>query len=218
MVTTSVIVETLVAARSRWSGVSVSAMDVASVVRALLLSHPCVRSVELIGSRAGPGVHELSDWDFAVETTDFGAVARDLHHLVAQLRPLAEQWDPYAPHACYMLILRGPTKIDLVFPHERREWSPPWSPTRETLEAIDRHFWDWILWLEQKRRGGRADVVGKSLANLCELLLRPLGVTDAPESVPAAAAAYLDARAELERRFGVRVPRDLEQEVRRAVG
>jgi hypothetical protein len=101
-----------------------------------------------------------------------------------------------------MLMLPGPTKVDLVFPSEQREWAPAWEVTPDTLEAIDRHFWDWALWLEQKRRGGSVEQYEKSLHDLFELLLRPVGVA---------------ARESLERRFGLRVPRPLEREVRPAL-
>ena len=188
--------------------------NVVSAVSQALRSHPSVRDVRLVGSRAEGCGHELSDWDLAVETDDFSSVSQDLHRLVAPLCPLAEQWDPYSSHACYMLLLTGPTKVDLVFPDEAREWSPPWSPSPETLEAIDRHFWDWILWLEQKRRGRSDDVLAKSLDDMYELLLRPMGAVERPQSIPAALDAYLAARDTLERRYGRTVPRALEHEVR----
>jgi hypothetical protein len=116
-----------------------------------------------------------------------------------------------------MLMLPGPVKIDLLFLDEPRSWAGPWEPSAETLEAIDRHFWDWILWLEQKRRGGRDTVVEKGLVQMHELLLAPMGVARAPESVPEATSSYLEARDTRERQFGVHVPRDLEREVRPVV-
>jgi hypothetical protein len=192
-------------------------VDVARSVREALSAHPAVRSVRLIGSRAKGREHEISDWDFAIETDDFDAVARELPVLVEPLRPLAAQWDPYGWHACYMLMLPGPVKIDLLFLDEPREWAGPWEPSAETLEAIDRHFWDWILWLEQKRRGGREAVLAKGLVQMHELLLAPIGVARAPESVRDATQVYLEARDTLERRFGVDVPRELEREVRPVV-
>ena len=192
-------------------------MDVAREVPAALMSHPSIRAVRITGSRAEGRKHDLSDWDFAVVTDDFEVVARDLHRLVAPLRPLAEQWDRYSSHACYMLMLRGPTKIDLLFPDQHRDWSPPWGPSPETLSAVDVHFWDWILWLEQKRRSGRQDVLAKSLGDMHELMLRPMGVAARPQSVSEAVDVYLEARSELENRFGISVARTLEQEVRPAL-
>jgi hypothetical protein len=192
-------------------------MNPALDVPAALESHPAVRAVRLVGSRGAGRAHDFSDWDFLVATADFSAVERDLPELVTPLRPLSEQWDPYSDHACYMLMLRGPTKIDLIFPREKRKWSPAWDPRPDTLAAIERHFWDWIVWLEQKRRGGRDAKFEKSLGDMFELMLRPMGVTERPGSVPDAVEAYLSARNELEQRFGLRLSRELEREVRPAL-
>jgi predicted nucleotidyltransferase len=192
-------------------------MDVARAVPTALEKHAAVRGVRLVGSRASGRAHEVSDWDFLVHTDDFEAVAADLPRLVASLEPLSELWDPYSDRACYMLMLRGPTKIDLIFPREKRKWSGPWEPRRDTLADIDRHFWDWILWLEQKRRRGRTAQLEKSLGDMYRLLLRPLGVVDEPASVADAVPAYVDARDALERRFGVELSRELEREVRPVV-
>jgi hypothetical protein len=183
-------------------------------VPSALESHPSVREVRLAGSRAADRAHDLSDWDFLVLTDDFAAVARALPALVAPLCPLSELWDPYSHYACYMLMLRGPTKVDLIFSGEKRKWSSAWEPAPDTLEAIDTHFWDWILWLEQKRRGGRTAQLEKSLGDMFDLMLRPLGVVEKPRSVAEATDAYVAARGALERRFRVRVPRTLEDEVR----
>lgn len=188
-------------------------MDLGAAVPKLVLKHPRVRAVRLTGSRAAGHVHDLSDWDFLVETDDFASVSESLPVLVAPLHPLSEQWDPYASHACYMLMLRGPTKVDLIFPAQRREWSPAWRPSAETLPAIDRHFWDWILWLEQKRRSGREEVLAIGLGHLYELMLIPMGAATQPASVGEAVEVYRDLRDKLERRFGVTVGRELEGEV-----
>ena len=186
-------------------------------VPALLGEHPLVRSIKLTGSRAEGTLHELSDWDFVVETGDFPRLAEVLPQLVERLRPLAQQWDRYSSHACYMLMLPGPTKVDLIFPDQKQEWAPAWVPSAGTLTAIDHHFWDWILWLEQKRRSGKVDVLEKSLRDMYELMLRPMGAKAEPDSVGEAVAFYLDLRRQLEERFGVDVPRELENEVRPAV-
>lgn len=103
-----------------------------------------------------------------------------------------------------MLMLPGPTKIDLLFPNERRDWSPAWQPSAATLEAIDRHFWDWIVWLEQKRSGGHSEALAAGLANMYDLMLAPMGVAAKPESVTDAIGAYTEARGALERQFGTR--------------
>lgn len=187
--------------------------DLAREVPELLLAHTGVRSASLIGSRADGRAHELSDWDFAVVADDFPAVEHDLPGLLAPLGAVAAQWDRYAPHATYMLILPGPTKVDLLFLDEKRDWSPPWMVTPETLPAIDTHFWDWILWLEQKRRAGRDDVLAESLGHMHELLLAPMGISEPPSSVADATRVYRAVRTTLECGYGVFVPRDLERVV-----
>jgi hypothetical protein len=116
-----------------------------------------------------------------------------------------------------MLMLRGPTKVDLLFLDEKREWSPPWVVSRETLGAMDRHFWDWILWLEQKRTRGDADVLAHGLEQMHAGLLRPLGVTVQPGSIAEAIDLFVEARGRLESAYGVSVPRALEDEVVPAV-
>jgi hypothetical protein len=188
-------------------------MDVAGAVAAALADHASIRRIRLAGSRAEGRAHALSDWDFVVETDDFGSVERALPMLVAPLEPIAAQWDPYSDHACYMLVLRGPTKVDLLFPDQPRAWSDAWVASPDTLESVDRHFWDWILWLEQKRTGGRDDIVAKSLGDMSRLLLEPLGAAPEPRTIAEAVDAYLAARRERERAYGVHVSRDLEREV-----
>ena len=188
--------------------------DPAHEVPDLLRTHSAVQGVSLVGSRADGSAHELSDWDFAVETDDFVAIEHDLPELLTPLGAVAAQWDRYAPHATNMLILPGPVKIDLLFLDETRPWSPPWKVSPDTLAAIDTHFWDWILWLEQKRRAGRDDVLAESLGHMHELLLAPMGITEPPTSVAAATNVYLAARTMRECLYAIIVPRDLEWLVR----
>jgi predicted nucleotidyltransferase len=192
-------------------------VDPGEAVPEALEGHLAVRSIRLVGSRASGDTHDLSDWDFVIETDNFAAVERDLPELVAALHPISELWDPYAEWARYMLILRGPQKVDLIFPSERRAWAPAWTVSEETLLPIDWHFWDWALWLEQKRRAGKASAFEDSLGHLYELLLRPLGVTEPPGSLPEAVDAYVAARGVRERELGVRMPRILERAVRPAL-
>jgi hypothetical protein len=186
---------------------------VAAVVAALE-GHPAVTSVRLVGSRAEGREHELSDWDLHVRTDDFERLAEDLPGLVQPAGPLVQIWDPYSDHDAYMVILPGPTKLDICFFDRQREWSEPYEVRADTLEAIDRHFWDWILWTEQKGRGGKTEQVETSLRNMFERMLRPMGVEAPPETVRGALEAYLGARDRLEREFGLEVPRTLEREVR----
>jgi hypothetical protein len=189
-------------------------LDVGRLVPALVGKHPLVDSIQLSGSRASGAAHELSDWDFVVRTRSFDRLRRELPSLVEPLRPLAAQWDRYSDYACYMLMLRGPTKVDLIFPDERQQWAPAWTPSRTTLAAIDHHFWDWVLWLEQKRRSGNSDAVAKSLRDLYEFMLKPMGAAAGPDSISEAVEVFVRLRDQLEKRFGLRVARELEREVR----
>jgi hypothetical protein len=179
----------------------------------LLAPHPEVERVWLTGSRERGEQHPLSDWDWAVRARDFDAVARDLPGLLAPLEPISALWDPYSDIECYMLILRGPVKVDVLFPDRPRDWSGPWRPSAKALPEIDAHFWDWILWTAQKRSAGKADVVEESLANMHRLMLGPMGVLRAPKSIEAAVDSYVEARMRLEEIYGVKVPRDLQREV-----
>jgi len=187
--------------------------DLAASVRAALLPHWHIRAVELVGSRATGSSTPLSDWDFAVTTDRFDAVARELPSLVAGLEPLAQQWDRISDYPCYMLMLSGPVKVDLIFPEEPYESLPPWTVTVETLDGIDRHFWDWILWLASKREKGQDDLVRRELLKMSEHLLRPLGVDRVPGSIEDALDSYRFARDQREREFGLEVSRRLEGEV-----
>lgn len=175
--------------------------------------HPAVRSIRLAGSRADGRALPGSDWDFVLETHDFASLAGDLPLLCEPLDPIARQWDRLSDHECYMLILHGPAKVDLIFPAQPREHEPPWEPGAENLSAIDCHFWDWTLWLSGKQRSGKADVVAAELPKLYAHLLEPLGVRDSPATLSLAVVAYRAARHEAERRFAVEVPRTLEREV-----
>ena len=185
-------------------------MSLCTDVLAAIGPHEAVRTIELAGSRAEGRATAFSDWDFVVATDDFPALARDLPDLCAPLAPLALQWDPLSPHQCWMLMLPGPTKVDLIFPDEPHELEPPWQSSRDNLAAIDRHFWDWALWLRSKEESGKRDLVVAELEKLFQHLLDPLGATTSPGSVAEAVSAYRDARATAERRFAYEVPRELE--------
>jgi hypothetical protein len=191
--------------------------DLGVVVSTTMLEHPYVRSVELVGSRAAGKPMPLSDWDFAVRVDDFPAVDHDLPDLVSRLEPLAQQWDRLTSPACYMLMLRGPVKVDLIFPDVPRAFDPPWGVSADTLEGIDRHFWDWILWLASKRQRGHDERVREELVKMRDHLLGPMGAERAPRSIEEAIDRYRDARDRLEGETGVAVPRRLELEVLPAI-
>jgi hypothetical protein len=176
-----------------------------------------VRSIELVGSRATGRARVDSDWDFRVEARDFDAVAAALPELLAPLEPLAQQWDRLSDEQCWMLILRGPVKVDLIFPEEPHVHEPPWAPTAENLAAIDAHLWDWLLWLRTKERAGKDKLVAAELEKLFVHLLRPLGVERVPSSAADAVELYRPARDELAATFGCTVSRELEAEVARAL-
>jgi pimeloyl-ACP methyl ester carboxylesterase len=188
-------------------------VDFVTRVPELLGQDPSVRRVELAGSRAAGTETPLSDWDFAVQTDDFTALAEALPELVAPLEPLAQQWDPLGDRPTYMLMLPGPTKIDLIFPGEPMRDRPPWRVSADTMVALDAHFWDWILWLAAKRAGGREELVRDQLAKMHDFLLGPLGVVGEPSTIDEAVGAYLSASSEAEQRLGVVVPRALREEV-----
>ena len=187
---------------------------IAEDLAAALTRHPAVSSVELVGSRARGEANELSDWDFQVETLDFPAVAKALPEMVSSLEPLAQQWDRLSEHACYMLLLRGIGKVDLIC-DEPWKSSPPWTVSAATLRGIDDHFWDWNIWLASKDKAGKREVVETELGKMHDHLLAPMGVERVPSSVADAIAVYTAARAEVQERLGTAVHQVVEDEVRR---
>jgi hypothetical protein len=191
--------------------------ELVTVAIGLVARHPAVTGVELAGSRSRGTHEELSDWDFAVETSNFGAVAYDLPTLVAPLDPLGEQWEPIGHFPVYQVLLRGPTKVEYLFLGHSQEPMPPVEPSSDTLVAINTHFWDWIWWLATKASVGRDDVVVEHLPQLDAHLLRPMGVATTPKSIDAAIDAFVARRDALEGECGVSVPRALEDEVRRGI-
>ena len=179
----------------------------------LLLAHEAVRSVRLVGSRAGGRATALSDVDLLVDA-DLAELEPDLAAVVAPLEPLAAQWDRLSEEASYfMLMLLGGIKVDLVF-DVPPTLEPPWQATAAALPAIDAHFWDWILWLGGKQLGGHDELVASMLGGIMfEHLLGPLGVSRPPRTIGEAVRAYLAARDAREAEFGVTVGRALQTAV-----
>jgi len=171
-----------------------------------------IHRVELTGSRARGTATALSDWDFIVTAADFGAVRDALPSLTGPLRPVVAQWDRLSRNWCYMMILAGPVKVDLIFdrPHPI---ALPWVVSAATLAAVDDHFWDWALWLASKQLSGRDDVVSAELGKLHAHLLAPLGVAAAPRSLGQAVAGYQAARDNWETVLRRRVSRAAETTV-----
>ena len=73
-----------------------------------------IEQVTLAGSRASGLAGPQSDWDFTIATTAFADVRDAMPHLVAPLRPIVAQWDRLSRTWCYMLILGGPAKVDVI--------------------------------------------------------------------------------------------------------
>jgi hypothetical protein len=179
----------------------------------MLLHHHDVCGVRLVGSRAEGRAVEESDYDFIVETDRFDKLVRDMPELLEGLHPLAQQWDRLSHHMCWMVLLPGPVKVDLIFDGRRHRPEPPWTPSRQTLAHMDAHFWDWVLWMRAKRARGDPERVGSELKRMHEHLLAPLGLRDPPNSIDEAVETYRRARNAAEQRFGCRVDRRLETEV-----
>src|SRR5258708_8865986 len=168
-----------------------------------------IQRVELTGSRARGTATALSDWDFTVTTAAFEAVRDALPTLTAPLRPVVAQWDRLSRNWCYMMILPGPVKVDLIF-EQPHPIEPPWLVNAATLSAIGDHFWDWALWLASKHLAGRNHVVTAALGKLHAHLLAPLGVAAVPDSLDEAAPGYHAARQGWEQRLRRRGPRTAE--------
>jgi hypothetical protein len=191
--------------------------DVIVRAKAAVDGHPAMIGVEFAGSRSRGTHAEHSDWDFAIQTDDFEALARDLPALVEPLDPLAAQWEPLGHFPVYMVLVPGPTKIEYLFLDHSQVARPPVTPSADTLVAIDAHFWDWIWWLATKASAGRSDLVAEHTPQLHGYILRPIGAEAIPADLGAAIAEYLRRRAELERRFEMEVPRRLGDEVQAGI-
>jgi hypothetical protein len=190
--------------------------DVEETVSAALSAHPAVARVEFCGSRSRDEHNELSDWDFCIETRNFAALAADLPRIVSQFKPLGALWEPYAKHKCYMFILPGPTKVDLVF-NEPQTHAGPYTVRSDNLRLIDMHFWDWITWLMSKWKAGNNELLKSHFGLMFSHMLGPLGVQVEPDSLSDAVMSYLLVRDGREAEFGLRLPRELGDEVCRAL-
>ncbi len=146
----------------------------------------------------------------------FDEVRGVLPELVAPLRPVVAQWDRLSRAWCYVLILGGPAKVDLIFGQPRAAL-PPWRAGASALRGIDDHFWDWALWLRSRQAAGRRGLVAAELGRLREHLLGPPGVMPAARALELAVTGYRAARDERERRLGMRIPRAAEEAVIGAV-
>jgi predicted nucleotidyltransferase len=188
--------------------------DLVRLAMKLVAEHPAVNDIRLAGSRSRGTHEELSDWDFAVTTSDFAALALDMPALVAPLKPMGEQWEPLGHFPVYQVLLEGPTKVEYLFLDYSQDAAPSVTPSAATLRGIDNHFWDWIWWISTKASIGRVDLVAEHLRQLHEHLLRPMGVEAVPESIDAAIDQFVARRDELQQAYGVSVSHALEREVR----
>ncbi|MGH2756744.1 MAG: hypothetical protein ACRDI3_03040 [Actinomycetota bacterium] len=190
-------------------------MDLKVRIPKLLRRHPEVTNVQLAGSRERGDENALSDWDFVVETDDAGSLREDISHLVDSLNPLVGQWDRLGPVWCYMLILKGGVKVDIIVEGTAQVDEPPWKVSAENLPAIDDHFWDWILWLGSKWLKDDSDMVTTELTKMFDHLLEPMGVDRVPDSIEDAISAYLVARDLRAAELDVAMHHDLQAEVLR---
>jgi predicted nucleotidyltransferase len=175
-----------------------------------------ITSVTLGGSRGRGTATELSDWDLYL-AGDPVAMMAEVPAIVASFRPLAAFWEPLAEEAGYMVVLDGPTKVD-VFPRGgRRPIQAPWVVGAETLAQIDGHFWDWALWLGGKTLRDEQELVAAELIKMHGFLLQPLGVAAAPTSLDEACAVYDRARAAAMDALGVLVDPELGRQVANAL-
>jgi len=189
---------------------------VVKAIREALGASDAVSSVVLGGSRARGTATELSDWDIYVEGDPEGMMA-EIPALVARHRPLAAFWEPLSEQAGYMVVMDGPTKVD-VFPlGARRQIEPPWRLSTDSLPAIDAHFWDWTLWLGGKALRGEWGLVADELTKMHRFLLAPVGVSCAPTSLDEAVASYLRARREAADSLRVVIEGELGRQVAEAL-
>jgi hypothetical protein len=91
-------------------------------------------------ARDGAG-GEWSDWDFLLRTDDFSLASHSLPQACLGLGPVIAQWDRLSPIWCYLLLLAGPVKVDLLL-DEPHPPEPPWQVRPTTLAGIDDHFWE----------------------------------------------------------------------------
>jgi len=112
-----------------------------------------------------------------------------------------------------MLMLKGPVKVDLIFPGVPHRPEPPWEVSPNALDGIDQHFWDWVLWMTAKQRAGKSDLVRREVQAMSVHLLGPMGVDRPPGSIDAAILEYVAARDRLESSLGIQVSRRVEREV-----
>jgi predicted nucleotidyltransferase len=187
-----------------------------SSIRGALGRSEAVSSVILGGSRARGVATELSDWDIYLEGDPDGML-EEIPRLVDRFEPLAAFWEPLAEQAGYMVVMDGPTKVDIFPIGATRQLQPPWLLSADTLASIDAHFWDWTLWLGGKALRGQPQLVSDELAKMHQFLLGPLGVVSTPASLNEAVRSYHHASGQAVDALGVAVPPELGRQVSEAL-
>jgi hypothetical protein len=190
--------------------------DAVSAIREALGRSKAVSAVVLGGSRARKTATELSDWDIYLEG-DPERMMEEIPPLIASFGPLAAFWEPLAEPAGYMVVMDGPTKVDIFPVGATRQVQPPWVPSADTLASIDAHFWDWTLWLGGKALHGEQRLVADELAKMHQFLLEPLGAASVPTSLGEAVASYRRARMRAANAFGVIIHEELGRQVSEAL-
>jgi hypothetical protein len=190
--------------------------EVVTAIRTALEHCSAVTSVTLGGSRGRGTATVLSDWDLYL-VGDPVAMMAEVPAIIASFGPLAAFWEPLAEEAGYMVVMDGPTKVDVFPTGARRPMQPPWVVSAETLADIDGHFWDWTLWLGGKTLRDERELVAGELMKMHGFLLEPMGVTAAPTTLDEARAVYLRARASAIDALGVSVDPELGRQVSSAL-
>jgi len=190
--------------------------DVVAAILEKLHESKAISSVVVGGSRARGTATALSDWDIYAEG-DPERMMVEIPALVASFAPLAAFWEPLSEQAGYMVVMDGPTKVDIFPIGGSRQIQPPWVLTADTLPSIDGHFWDWILWLGGKTLRGERQLVADELVKMHQFLLRPIGVASAPASLAEAIASYYEARARAADALGVAIRPELGRQVSEAL-
>jgi hypothetical protein len=186
--------------------------EIVVAVRTALEHCSSVTSVTLGGSRERGRATALSDWDLYL-AGDPETMMVQVPEVIASFGPLAAFWEPLAEEAGYMVVMDGPTKVDVFPTGGRRRIQPPWVLSAETLVQIDGHFWDWSLWLGGKSLRGERELVADELVKMHDFLLAPIGVAAAPTTLGEALALYLPARASAMNALGAFVDPELGRQV-----
>ena len=158
----------------------------------------------------------LSDWDLEIATRHGDVVMNDLPAIAQRVQPIAAQWERLAAHACYMLMLEGGVKVDLIL-DVPQELEPPWEARPGRLEGIDQHFWDWIVWLAAKDQRGDSELLRQEFEKMSVHLLEPVSIQQTPAAIEEAVQLFRAARDRLEGDMKTSVDRRMEEAAAQAL-